>query len=95
METNGCDGICGELGMILYGKGEKQKQIINWGKNNQLTYGKIRQLYGSSQSIVEIEKLENLGFIAIDESTIKDYELVASTRIMWLVENDDESIFYN
>ena len=67
-----------------YGKGRKQKKIIQLGKKDRLTFGDMINLFGYAKSFDELERLEELGLIAIDEDTMEDSELTANTKIRWL-----------
>ena len=67
-----------------YGKGRKQRKIIELGKKDQLTFGDMIDLFGQNKSFDELEKLVELGLIAIDEDTMEDDEVTADTKIKWL-----------
>jgi hypothetical protein len=75
-----------KLGVITveYGQGYKQRKIIELGKNDQLTFGTLIDLYGYAKSLDELAKLEDLGLVVIDEDTLENDEINYSTKLRWL-----------
>ncbi len=67
-----------------YGFSKKQGKIVDLGKRNQLRYQDFIDIFGHSQAIKEIDKLEELELILIDEDTLDDTELTLDTKIIWL-----------
>lgn len=67
-----------------YGKGRRQRKIIELGQQNQLTFGTFLQLFGEKQSYHELERLIDLGYIVIDETLDDELDLTPETKIKWL-----------
>ena len=72
------------VGTMEYGRGYKQRKIMELGKKNQLTFGDMINLFGPAQSLNELEKLVELGLVVIDEDTMEDNELSSQTKLRWL-----------
>ena len=70
---------------INYGKGRRQRKIIELGQHNQLTFGNFLQLFGEKNSYTELERLIELGYIVIDETIDDTEEITPETKIKWLL----------